>query len=211
MDLYQIDYISVSGHSWLHRVPAPAKMAALMVIIPVLLTFESVILQIGMLLFILVTAFTTRIPLKVYLPLTLYPVVFLAILFLSVEHATLRAMMMLSVRVFAITGAVILFLLTTSFPTVFGTLGRILPAFLVAALFFTYRSIFVISDSIRNTRTALWLRGGINWRHPLAMVRYFGTALGHVIVHAIDTSQRMSDALSLRGYTNRVYYLGDRR
>ncbi|MCL6627987.1 MAG: hypothetical protein K6U00_00120, partial [Armatimonadetes bacterium] len=88
MDLYQIDYISVSGHSWLHRVPAPAKMAALIVIIAVLLTFESVILQIGMLLFILVTAFTTRIPVKVYLRPSLYPVGFLTILFLSVEHAT---------------------------------------------------------------------------------------------------------------------------
>lgn len=211
MDLYQIDYISVSGHSWLHRAPALAKMLALMVAISVLLIFESVTVQIGMLLSILVIAFTAHIPMKVYLPLILYPVVFLAILFLSVEHATLHVMMIITVRVLGITGAVVLFFLTTSFPAVFGTLGRILPAFLVAALFFTYRSIFVIADSIRNTRTALWLRGGVNWRHPLAMVRYFGTALGHVIVHAIDTSQRMSDALSLRGYVNRVYYSGDSR
>jgi energy-coupling factor transporter transmembrane protein EcfT len=207
MDLHYIDYISVSGRSWLHKAPAWIKMLALVAIIAVLLAFESIPIEAGIALSILAMAVSARIPMRLYLPLMLYPVVFLVILFLSIEGLTWHATGIIGLRVLALTGTVVLFLMTTSYPRIFGTLSRILPSFLVAALFFTYRSIFLIADSIVNIRIAMHLRGGIDWRRPVASLRSFGMALGHVMVHSIDMSQRMADGLAVRGFANRIYYL----
>jgi energy-coupling factor transporter transmembrane protein EcfT len=211
MDLHQIDYISVSRQSWLHRLPAFVKLMVLVTVIVMLLRIESIWFMVGVLLFMIAMALVARIPIKVYLPLFLYPVVFLAIISLSIEDFSLNAVGLLVLRVLSVTSSVVLFFLTTSYPVIFGMLSRILPAFLVAALFFSYRSIFVIADSIEDTRTALRLRGGSSWRHPIATLRYFGTALGHIFVHAIDMSQRIADGLAVRGFANKIYYLGDRK
>ena len=207
MDLYYIDYISVSGRSWLHRAPAWIKMLALVAIIAVLLAFESISVEAGIALGILAMAVSARIPMRLYLPLILYPVVFLVILFLSIEGLTWHATGIIGLRVLAITGTVVLFLMTTSYPRIFGTLSRVLPGFLVAALFFTYRSIFLIADSVVNVRIAMHLRGGMDWKRPMATLRNFGMALGHIMVHSIDMSQRMADSLAVRGFANRIYYL----
>jgi len=207
MDLYYIDYISVSGRSWLHRAPAGIKMLALVAIITVLLAFESISIEAGIALSILAMAVSARIPMRLYLPLILYPVVFLVILFLSIEGLTWHATGIIGLRVLALTGTVVLFLMTTSYPRIFGTLSRVLPGFLVAALFFTYRSIFLIADSVVNVRIAMHLRGGSDWKRPMATLRNFGMALGHIMIHSIDMSQRMADGLAVRGFANRIYYL----
>ncbi len=211
MDLYYIDYVSVSGRSWLHRASPALKMLALVAVIALLLWLQYALLDLAMVVLVVLLARSARLPVRIFLPLMLYPVVFLFILFISVNSLPLDAGLMLGFRVLAITGSVVLFLMTTSFPAIFGTLNRVLPGALVAALFFTYRAIFIISDGIVNVRTALHLRGGTNWKHPIAALRYYGMALGHLMVHAIDTSERMGDSLKVRGFANRIYYLGARR
>ena len=182
-------------------------MLALVAIITVLLAFESISIEAGIALSILAMAVSARIPMRLYLPLILYPVVFLVILFLSIEGLTWHATGIIGLRVLALTGTVVLFLMTTSYPRIFGTLSRVLPGFLVAALFFTYRSIFLIADSVVNVRIAMHLRGGIDWKRPMATLRNFGMALGHIMIHSIDMSQRMADGLAVRGFANRIYYL----
>ena len=211
MDLYYIDYISVTNRSFLHRTPVGVKMAALILIIAVLMISKSPTLNGAVAGCAILLALACRIPLTILVPLMLYPTVFLAILFLSAKGLTLAAAALIVSRVLAITGSVVLFVLSTSYPAIFGALGRVLPGFIVAALFFTYRAIFVISDGIENVRIAMHLRGGINWRHPLSTLRNFGMALGHFLVHSIEGSRRMADSLKVRGFANRVYFLKGRR
>lgn len=206
MDLYIIDYISVSNRSILHRAPVAVKMIGLAVVIAALLVSRSAQVNAAFALAAIVIARWCRIPLKVFVPLMLYPTVFLVVLFLSVRGLTLAAALMILMRVFAVTGFVVLLLLTTSYPAIFGTLGRVLPPPLVAALFFTYRSIFVIGDSINDIRIAMHLRGGVDRRHPLASIRHFGMALGHLLVHSIEASQRMAESLRVRGFKDHIYY-----
>lgn len=209
MDLYYIDYVSVSNRSWLHRLPVAVKMPALVVIIAVLLWLRYALLDAVLVGLVLVLALTARVPMKIFLPLMLYPVVFLLVLFLSVNGLRLSAILLIGFRAFAIAGSVVLFLLTTSFPAIFGALSRVLPGPLVAALFFTYRALFIISDSITNVRTGLHLRGGIDWKRPIFSVHNFGMILGHLLVDSIDTSERMADGLRIRGFQNRIYHLGE--
>ncbi|HEY3416811.1 MAG TPA: CbiQ family ECF transporter T component [Armatimonadota bacterium] len=208
MDLYAIDLISVSRRSWLHRVPAGVKILLILAIIGYLLTVELVPVAAGVLLLMILLALTARVPMSLYLALTFYPIVLLVIIYLSLGELTLAAALLFGLRVLAITSAVILLFLTTSYPRIFGALNRVLPGFLVAALFFTYRSIFIIADSISNLRIALHLRGGFSWRQPMSSLRNLGLGLGHVLIHSLDTSERMADSLTVRGFNNRIYYLG---
>ena len=208
MDLYQIDHMAVSGRSWLHRLPAAAKLLALAALIAVLLWLHTVVPMAVALGLVLVAAVSARLPWKTFVALAVYPLFFLLILFVSTRGLTVVSAALLTTRVLAITGAVILYVLTTPYPDTFAALSRVLPAFLTAALFFTYRSLLVISDSLNNARIALHTRGAVDWRRPISTVRQFGLALGHTMVNSIDASERMAEALVVRGFANRVYSLG---
>ena len=203
-----MDYLAVSGQSWLHRLPAGVKLLALAGVLAVVLSIHSLPLYAGVLAVVLLLAASARLPLLTLIALTLYPLVFLAMLMISIEHLTVLSAATLAMRVLASTASIILVLLTTSYPAIFGALGRVLPAGFVAALFFTYRALFIINSIIINTRVAFHLRGGLSYRHPLASLKNLGTALAHVLVHAIETSQRMAENLTVRGFQSRVYYLG---
>lgn len=210
MDLYYIDYISISGRSWLYRVPVGVKMLVLACLIAVLLWLRYAWIAGGVFAAVLLIAIAGRLPMKLFLLLTFYPTVFLIVIFLSTNGLSYYSVLLLLFRVLSITGAVVAFLLSTSYPKIFGALGHFLPGVLVAALFFTYRSIFVISRSVSDIRIALHLRGGINWRKPGPSIRNFGMALGHVLIHVIDSSSRKADSLRIRGFSTRIYYLSKR-
>ncbi|MHB9025295.1 MAG: energy-coupling factor transporter transmembrane component T family protein [Armatimonadota bacterium] len=210
MDIYYIDLISVTHRSWLRRVPAGVKLVIVLAIIGYLLTVESVPVTAGIFAVMLLLALSARVPMSLYLALTFYPIVLLIVLYLSLGELTLASALLFGIRVLAITSTVVLLILTTSYPRIFGALSRVLPGFLVAALFFTYRSIFIITESISNVRMALHLRGGFRWQQPFRSLHNLGLALGHVLIHSIDTSERMADSLTVRGFSNRIYYLGER-
>ncbi|MDD2486732.1 MAG: CbiQ family ECF transporter T component [bacterium] len=208
MDLNYIDYISISGRSWLHRSPAGFKILFLSAVMIILLSVPSWRLPAIVTAVMITIALSARLPLKLVLALSLYPVIFIVIFLFSVSGLTLSILATTSLRIISITLAVVIFFLSTSFPAVFAALGRILPDFLVTALFFTYRSIFLLSDSFADIYTALHLRGGIDFRRPVFSFSRLGMALGHFLGHIIAASQRMADNLKLRGFHNRIYYLG---
>lgn len=208
MDLYEIDRIAVAGRSWVHRLSATVKLLALLAIIITVLAIPSLPLHAAIALGVLLLAVSARVPMPTMLGLTGYPLLFLAVIFISIEQLTVMMVVVMTVRVLAITASVILLILTTSFPALFGALGRVLPDAFVAALFFTYRAFFILSTCIINVRTAIHLRGGMSWRRPLRSLTTLGRALAHVLGHAIETSQRVAENLTVRGYNNRIYYLG---
>ena len=96
MDLYYIDYISVTNRSFLHRTPVGVKMAALALIIAVLMISKSPTLNGAVAGCAILLALACRIPLTILVPLMLYPTVFLAILFLSAKGLTFAAALMLA-------------------------------------------------------------------------------------------------------------------
>ena len=208
MDIYYLDYLAVSGRSWLHRLPAQVKLIALACIIGLVLAVHLLPISAAVLVGMLLLAVSARLPLRTYIALTCYPLVFLIILFISMEHVTVFSVLPLVTRVLAITASVILVLLTTSYPAIFGALGHVLPGGLVTALFFTYRSLFILGASITNAQVALHLRGGISWRRPITSLKNYGAALAHVLIYAIELSQRMAENLTVRGFNNRIYHIG---
>lgn len=208
MNLYEIDRIAVHGASRLHRLPAGWKLLGVAAVIALVLAMPWWPLHVGVLAAVLLLAVSARLPMPVLLGLTAYPLIFLAILFFSMDGLTPAGAVRLALPVLAITATIITLLLTTSFPALFNALGRVLPAVLVAALFFTYRALFILATGLTNMHTAIHLRGGMSWKHPVRSLRNLGMGLGHLLVHVIETSQRMADNLAIRGFKNRVYTLG---
>ena len=207
MDIYSVDYLAVSGHSWLHRLPARVKLIALAIIIAVVLAMHLLVVSAAVLAGMLLLAVSARLPLRIVIALICYPLVFIVLLVLSLQHATVWMLVPLVTRVLALTASVILVLLTTSYPAIFNALGHVLPGGFVTALFFTYRSLFIIGGSIANVQTALHLRGGISWRRPITSLKNYGAALAHVLIYAIELSQRVAENLTVRGFQNRIYSL----
>ena len=208
MDLRYIDYVSVSGRSWLHRLPAFVKLLFVLLVLISALAWPYPLVTGALLASILLMMLSARLPMKTVLALLCYPLLFLVILFLSIDRPHPLALLGMSLRVLAITGSVILLLLTTSYPRIFAALQHVLPSAFVAALFFSYRALFILSDGLTNIQTALHLRGGIDWRRPVATMRNLGLALGHFLVHAIEASQRIGENLLVRGFNNIIYSIG---
>ncbi len=208
MDLYRIDYVAVSGRSPLHRAPAWGKLLGLALVIAVGLAVPSWPLHAALFGALAGLALAARVPPGLFFGLTGYPLVFLALLGLSLEGLTVWAAVAMAARVLALTAAVVLCILTTSFPALFSLLGRVVPGPLAAAFFFTYRALFILAICLIHARTALHLRGGMHWRRPLRSLTNLGRVLAHVLVHAIEMSQRVADNLIVRGYADRIYDLG---
>lgn len=211
MDLRHIDYISVTGRSWLHRLPAWTKLLFLMLVLVTALIWPYPVITGSMLLLVLLMMMSAQLPFVMVLSLLMYPLLFLLMLFISIDHPQPLALLAVLLRVLVITSTAVMVLLTTSYPRIFSALQRVLPGGFVAALFFSYRAIFILSDGLNNMQTALHLRGGIDKRHPIASLRNLGLSLGHFLIHAIEASQRIGDNLVIRGFNNKVYSRGSKQ
>ena len=99
MDLYYIDYISVFGGSWMHRLPAKVKMISLAVVILLMLSVQSVHLLSATVSAVLIIAVTARLPMKIVLALMLYPSLFLVVILLSINGLTIIPALALVLRV----------------------------------------------------------------------------------------------------------------
>ena len=88
-------------------------------------------------------------------------------------------------------------------------LGRVLPSSFVIALFLTYRSIFILLTVLEETQHALYLRGGIQWKHPWRSLTNISNAFGHLIIKGIDASEKMYESMVLRGFKRKIHYRGE--
>ncbi len=77
-----------------------------------------------------------------------------------------------------------------------------LPDKLVYLLLFTYRSIFVLADEWQRLQTALRLRGFVPATN-LHTYRTVGYLFGLTLTRSLDRSQRVHQAMLLRGFTGR--------
>jgi energy-coupling factor transporter transmembrane protein EcfT len=74
------------------------------------------------------------------------------------------------------------------------------------ALFLTYRSIFILLSVLEDTHHALYLRGGVQWKHPWRSLINIANAFGHLIIKGIDASEKMYESMMLRGFRDKIHY-----
>ena len=207
IQLSYLDYSAVEGKSWLHRRSIPAKIVGMGIVLLGLITLRSVP-ALGLLYGILLALFfMSRIPLKIF-SLTLYPLVF-AVLFIFISGFQILFILLIFLKVLCGSTGVVLLLATTPYPSIFCFLGKFLPSLFVTALFLTYRSIFILLNVLEETQGALYLRGGLQWRHPWRSLTNISNAFGHLIIQGMDASEKMYESMVLRGFKNKIHYRGE--
>jgi len=207
MQLSYLDYSAVEGKSRLHRLPSLHKVIGMGVVLLGVITLRGLpelFLLYGILLALF---FVSRIPVKIF-SLTLYPLLF-AVLFIFVSGFQLHFILLIFLKVLCGSTGVVLLLATTPYPSIFQILGKILPSLFVTALFLTYRSIFILLAVLGETQHALYLRGGFQWGHPWRSLTNIANAFGHLLIKGMDASEKMYEAMVLRGFKHEIHYRGE--
>lgn len=204
--IYHIDYIAVEGKSFLHRIAPSIKIITICLLLMGIVIIKSLSWLLLIYLILLSLFFISRIPKSIF-SLTLYPLVF-ATLFIFISKFQLHFILLIFLKVLCGSTGIIILFSTTPYPRIFQFLEKFLPSIIVASLFITYRSIFILIKVLEETQHALYLRGGFQWRNPWRSIVNISNAFGHLIIKGIDASENMYEAMLIRGFKNKIHYRG---
>jgi cobalt/nickel transport system permease protein len=207
IQLSYLDYLAVEGKSWLHHLSPTLKIIGMVFILFLVVTVKSVLGLLILYIALLALFFISRIPLKIFY-LTFYPLLF-AVLFIFISGFQILFILLIFLKVLCGSTGAVLLLATTPYPLIFRILGKVLPSLFVTALFLTYRSIFILLNVLEETQHALYLRGGLQWRHPWRSLKNISNIFGHLIIQGIDNSEKMYESMVLRGFKNKIHYRGE--
>jgi cobalt/nickel transport system permease protein len=207
IQLSYLDYIAVERKSFLHRLSPKLKIIGMIVVLFVIVTARNLPGLFSLYVILLALFLAARTPAKIF-SLTFYPLVF-AFLFIFLSEFQVFFILLIFLKVLCGSTGVVLLLATTPYPSIFSALGRVLPSSFVTALFLTYRSIFILLSVLEETQHALYLRGGVQWKHPWRSLTNIANAFGHLIIQGIDASEKMYESMLLRGFKGKIHYRGE--
>jgi cobalt/nickel transport system permease protein len=207
IQLSYLDYLAIEGKSWLHRLSPKFKIIGMVFVLFIIVTVRNVPGLFLLYIVLVISFFSSRIPLKIF-SLTFYPLIF-AVLFIFISGFQIGFILLIFLKVLCGSTGVVLLLATTPYPSIFRILGKVLPSLFVTALFLTYRSIFILLNVLEETQSALYLRGGLQWRHPWRSLTNISNAFGHLIIKGIDASEKMYESMLIRGFKNKIHYRGE--
>jgi cobalt/nickel transport system permease protein len=207
IQLSYLDYSATEGKGFLHRVSPKVKIIGMVIVLSGIVTLRNLPGLFLLYAILLALFFISKVPLKIF-SLTLYPLIF-AVLFIFISGFQLHFIILIFLKVLSGSTGVVLLLATTPYPSIFHLLGKVLPSLFVTALFLTYRSIFILLKVLEETQEALYLRGGLQWRHPWRSLINISNAFGHLIIKGIDASEKMYESMVLRGFKNKIHYRGE--
>ncbi len=199
MDVRAIDLSATSGHSRLHGASAAAKLAAFGLVLAAAVLQQNLLVVAACGLLLAALAVGSRLPLRAVFGLAAYPGVFAAVFALAAAPDLLSGAMFAVRAVTAALGAIIL-VFVTPYPQIFAPLQRVLPEVVGDAMLMTYRSLFLLADKFEHLRLAIRLRSGLSRGHPVRAARASASALGSLVLYAVDLAQREYDVLRIRGY-----------
>ncbi|HVP15201.1 MAG TPA: CbiQ family ECF transporter T component [Terriglobales bacterium] len=205
--LSQIDHLASAGRSPWHRASALAKLllAAELVLLAVLA--PSLSPSLGLLAVLYASAWALalsgRVPWRLLLAASGYPVLFVLLFLVARWDGTLRTPVRLLLPPLTATLVAVWLVTTTPYPDLFAPLSRVLPRSVGDGLFLTYRALFELTRRTDGMWRALRLRGGA--RGPLSgRLAVAGEGLGTLVLHGFERSQRLYATMQLRGHTGRI-------
>jgi cobalt/nickel transport system permease protein len=207
IQLSYLDYSAVEGKSFLHRLSPLLKIVGMLLVLFVIITVRNLPGLFLLYMILLTLFFIARVPVRIF-SLTLYPLIF-AFLFIFLSGFQIFFILLICLKVLCGSTGVVLLLASTPYPSIFSVLGRILPSTFVMALFLTYRSIFILLTVLEETQHALYLRGGVQWKHPWRSLINISNGFGHLIIQGIDASEKMYESMVLRGFKGKIHYRGE--
>ncbi|WP_456386947.1 cobalt ECF transporter T component CbiQ [Desulfolithobacter sp.] len=213
------------GDSLLHRIDTRVKLVCTLAVTLVIALGHSFATAAGGLVLGLVLLAMARLPLRQVLWRLVVVNSFIGLLWLSLPltypgdpltmgplHLSRQGLMLVGLITIKANGIVLLFITLLATSTV-AKLGHGLrqlriPAKLCLLLLFSYRYIFVISQEYQRLQRAAHLRcfkPGTN----LHTYRTYGHLFGMTLVKSWNRAQRVTQAMTLRGFQGRFYILDD--
>ena len=199
----QIDHLASAGRSVWHRSSAFAKL---------LLTAWYVGLAVatpswGVLLALLATSLalcvSARVPGRLILAAASTPLLFSLIFVFAHLSTEWTAPLVLITRPMVASVTAVWLVSTTPYPDLFAPLSRVLPRGVGDSLFLTYRAVFALLARVERLWSALRLRGAMH-RPVRQRFGLLGEAVGTVVLSGFDRSQRLYQAMQLRGHSGRI-------
>lgn len=203
MNIGSIDRSAVGDLGWLHRISPRAKLVAFALVLGAVVVTWNLFVAAALLLLLAATAASARIDLRLAFSLAAYPALFAAIFALSSAPDAVAGATMV-VKAVAAGLAAVTIVLTTPYPHVFAPIQRVVPGIVGDALLMTYRTMFLLLGKFGQLVRAVRLRAGLRGNHPVRMARATTTALGSLLLYALDLAQRDYDIMRLRGYSGRL-------
>lgn len=196
MNIATLDNLAVNHSCWLQRCSPVAKAVFVISVLVLLLTTMSLHFIGGLAIVLLVMAVANQLPLKVLLPLVIFPMLFASIFALSLGDWQVGAVLIGRAGMAALT--VVMVFVTTPPIRLLAMLSAPMPGIFGELLYFTYRSLFLLWGTLDNTLTAVKLRRG---REPFSIsrVRAMAQVYGMTLVKAWDLAGRQYSLLRLRG------------
>ena len=204
MDLTYLDYLATSGKSFLHRTHVYLKIISSLVLIGVIIFTQQFSFLVIILLFLYSLSFLAKLPFKKIFLISLYPMIFALIFAFASLGKGWEWFFIILLRVLGTATTMILLFSTTPYPCIFASSGKVLPDFLIAIFFMTYRSIFILFSIFEDIRTGFKLRGGFQIKHPKRSLFNFAKAIGYLILKGMDDSQRFYEGIKLRGFEGKI-------
>jgi cobalt/nickel transport system permease protein len=203
-DIAVIDYWATSGRSFLHRAGPAAKLIMSTLLLAAVVIGDYLPLLAALYLTLVALLAMARVPPLRVMTIGAYPVVFVALFVVSAWDGTWQTPALILGRALTAALTLVALLATTPYPRVFGLLSRVLPRIVGEALFLTYRSLFTLAEMAGEMVTATRVRSGVNLRRPATNLRNLSLALGKLLIHAMDRSERQYDIMIVRGYSDRI-------
>jgi cobalt/nickel transport system permease protein len=201
--LAQIDYLASAGRTPWHRASALSKLLLAAALVSLAVFAPS--LQLLALLYAAAwaLALTGRLPWRLTLAASAYPLAFTLLFVLARWDGTAATPARLLLRPLVASLAAVWLVGTTPYPNLFTPLSRVLPRSAGDGLFLTYRALFGLMERTDGLWRALRLRGGTSGpaRRRLTLA---GEGFATMVLYGFERSQRLYAAMLLRGHNGRI-------
>lgn len=209
MKITDIDFHANNQTSAVHRLNTKIKLGIVFFILLTVITYPNTYLLSAEYIILLSSVFLFKLPAKRIIGLSLYPLLFLVLLFVSTDGLTTGYIMQYSLKALSVSLSLVILIFTTPYTSIFKELAPIMPTFLANTFFITYRSIFILFIVLDNIRLSMHFRGKLDIKRPIYSIKVLSNSLGHLIIKSIETSENMYNAMRLRGFSDNIKFLQD--
>ena len=199
----QIDHLASAGRSVWHRASATAKLLLTAWFVGLAVATPSWGVLVALLATVLVLCASARVPRRLAIAAASTPLMFSLIFVLAHIRADWDEPLILIARPMVASLTAVWLVSTTPYPDLFAPISRVLPRGVGDSLFLTYRAVFALLARVERMWSALRLRGAM--ARPVGQrFALLGEAVGTVVVSGFDRSQRLYQAMLLRGHCGRI-------
>lgn len=204
MHLAEIDYISNNGRSLLHRCNIFTKFILVLSLLVSFLITNSFEKLLGLISVVIILFIIGKVPFKKIAHLSIYPVFFSLIFAFIISRQSWVMGVVIILRALGAALTMLFLITTTPYVDVFAFLSLFMPSLLVDIFIFTYRSFFILIEKVENLLKNIRLKGGYSPINIIKNLKNIAGAMGVLIIHSFEMSERMYKIYTLRGYNGRI-------